>query len=423
MSERVRAQYEAYPYPPRDPRDEPKRLIEGSPSHLLEIDHYVFAGRRDFTQPFRALVAGGGTGDGTIMLAQHLADRGCPAEIVYIDVSSAARTIAEARAQQRSLKTIRFVTASLLDLPTLDLGRFDYIDCCGVLHHLPDPAAGLAILADALDDGGGIGLMVYGAIGRTGVYHLQHVLRELGRDEGDASRLDLARRLLKQLPATNWFARNPAVRDHLNVGDAGIYDLLLHSQDRAYSVPELADLVTGAGLAIAGLIEPWRYDPASYLSDGALLKRIASLDPLQRAHVAELLAGNLKVHICYAVKAARAGRSVAMPDDPDMVPVLRDGSGAAMARNLKPGGALTARADGLEVRFALPRRAGPILQRIDGHRTLDAIHADLAAAEGDPLDRPAFRQEFARLYAVFNGVNKMFLRQERATTLRRDPRA
>src|SRR5262249_40883976 len=165
MPDRVRDQYEAYPYPPRDPRDEAKRLIEGSPSHILEIDHYVFAGRRDWSQPFRALIAGGGTGDGTIMLAQQLADRGCPAEIVYLDLSDAARGIEAARAQQRNFGSIRFIAGSLLDLPNLDLGRFDYIDCCGVLHPLPDPPAGLALLAGALADDGGIGLMVYGTIG------------------------------------------------------------------------------------------------------------------------------------------------------------------------------------------------------------------------------------------------------------------
>jgi SAM-dependent methyltransferase len=421
MSERVRAQYEAYPYPPRDPRDEAKRLIEGSPSHLLEINHYVFAGGRDFARPFRALVAGGGTGDGTIMLAQHLADCACPAEIVYLDVSAAARAIAESRARQRNLQNIRFATASLLDLAALDLGTFDYIDCCGVLHHLSDPAAGLSILANALDGNGGIGLMVYGAVGRTGVYHLQHVLRQLGRDETDAARLDLARRLLKQLPPTNWFARNPFVRDHLNAGDAGVYDLLLHSQDRAYTVPELFDLVTSAGLAITGLIEPWRYDPASYLSDGALLKRTTPLDRLQRARVAELLAGNLKVHICYAVKAGREDRAVAMPDDPDMVPVMRDASGEVMARNLKPGGVVTARADGFEARFALPRRAGPILARIDGRRTLRAIHAEMAASDDGKLDWSSFQGEFARLYAVFNGVNKMFLRRGSASSAAATP--
>jgi SAM-dependent methyltransferase len=412
MSDRVRAQYEAYPYPPRDPRDEAKRLVEGSPSHLLEINHYVFAGRRDFARPFRVLVAGGGTGDGTIMLAQQLADRACPGEIVYIDVSAAARATAEARARQRKLQNIRFLTASLLDLPTLGLGRFDYIDCCGVLHHLPDPARGLAILSNALGEDGGIGLMVYGAIGRTGVYHVQHLLRRLTGDEPDATRLDVARRLLKQLPATNWLARNPFVRDHLNVGEAGLYDLLLHSQDRAYTVPELVDLVASAGLAISSHIEPWRYDPASYLSDGAVMKRIAPLDRTDRAHVAELLAGNLKVHICYAVKVGRETEAVATLDDPDMVPVLREGTGAEMARGLKPGGVLTARADGLEAQFALPRRAGPILSRIDGKRSVRMVHADLAAAEAGRLDWPSFQDEFARLYAVLNGVNKLFLQRD-----------
>ena len=138
MSDPVRQQYELLPYPGRDPRDEAQRLIEGSPSHLLELNHYLFAGARDFSKPFRALVAGGGTGDGLIMLAQHLADRGSPAEIVYLDLSKASRAIAEQRARVRGLSNIKFMTGSLLDLPTLGLGRFDYIDCCGVLHHLAD---------------------------------------------------------------------------------------------------------------------------------------------------------------------------------------------------------------------------------------------------------------------------------------------
>src|SRR5512134_4102194 len=99
MSDTVRQQYEDLPYPARDPKDEARRLIEGSPSHLLELNHYLYAGARDFARPFRALVAGGGTGDGLIMLAQHLKDRNCPAEIVYLDLSRAARAVAEERAR------------------------------------------------------------------------------------------------------------------------------------------------------------------------------------------------------------------------------------------------------------------------------------------------------------------------------------
>ncbi|MEM8786215.1 MAG: class I SAM-dependent methyltransferase, partial [Pseudomonadota bacterium] len=104
----VKDQYEAYPYPARDPADEAKRLIEGSPSRLDELDHYLFEGRRDWSQPFRALFAGGGTGDGCIMLAQQCADRGVPAEIVYLDLSKASRQIAEARAAARGLTSIAF---------------------------------------------------------------------------------------------------------------------------------------------------------------------------------------------------------------------------------------------------------------------------------------------------------------------------
>ena len=55
MIDPVRAQYEALPYPPRDPRDEAIRLITGTPSHVLEINHYLFSGRLNFMRPFRAL--------------------------------------------------------------------------------------------------------------------------------------------------------------------------------------------------------------------------------------------------------------------------------------------------------------------------------------------------------------------------------
>ena len=66
----VRDQYESFPYPARDPRDEAKRLITGSPSLPIEMDHCLWAGQHDWSQPLRVLVAGGGTGDGLVQLAQ-----------------------------------------------------------------------------------------------------------------------------------------------------------------------------------------------------------------------------------------------------------------------------------------------------------------------------------------------------------------
>src|SRR3546814_2673155 len=77
------------------------------------IRHYLHGGRLDLDprtrgRPFRALVAGGGTGDAAVMLAQHLANAGATdAEVVYLDMSSASRRIAEARAGERRLTGMR----------------------------------------------------------------------------------------------------------------------------------------------------------------------------------------------------------------------------------------------------------------------------------------------------------------------------
>ena len=412
MSDPVRAQYAAYPYPARDPADERKRLVVGSPSHILEINHYIFGGRRDFASPFRALFAGGGTGDGTIMLAQQLAEIGAPAEIVHLDPSAAAQGIAAARAKIRGLENIRFQPGSIEELESLSLGAFDYIDCCGVLHHLENPAAGLAILARALAPGGGLGLMVYGALGRTGVYQAQTMLRMLNEPgEPAAPRLDLARRLLKQLPPTNWLVRNPFVGDHLQGGEAGLYDLLLHERDRAFTVPELSALVASAGLSVVSLIEPARYMPETYLQDPVLLERVRRLAAIERAALAELIAGDQKVHVAYLVPSERAAEAKATMA-PELIPVLREGDGATLARGLKPGEPLKIVFGPATLRFPLPRRALPILSQIDGRRPIGALR-DAVAQAGLAISQSEFDRDFAGLYSVFNGINYLFL-SERA---------
>lgn len=409
VSDPVREQYETLPYPPRDPRDEAKRLIVGSPSHLAELTHFVFGGALDLGRPFRALIAGGGTGDAAIMLAQQLADAGAAqAEVVHLDWSAASRAVAEARAKARGLTNLRFVTGSLLDLDTLGLGRFDYIDCCGVLHHLDDPAAGLAALKRAIAPAGGMGLMLYGALGRIGVYHAQALLRALGaHDEPPETRLALGRKLLAQLPPTNWLKRNPFVSDHVAEGDAGLHDLLLHARDRAYEVGEIVALVEAAGLRIAAFVPPARYEPASYVSDAALLKRLAPLSPLERAAFAERLAGNIKAHVFYVVDARHAVNPP-RADDPQAVPVWFDADPAPLRKALG-GPMLTVTAEGTTFRFAMPPLAAAIAAQIDGRRTLQEIHEAVAAKAG-PLDWPAFGRQFAQLYAALHGAGKLLLR-------------
>ncbi len=154
----VRAQYESLPYPPCDPADERKRLARTWLDDLPMLNHYGFAGRQDFRRGFRALVAGGGTGDATIFLAEQL--RETDAQIVHVDFSGASIALAKERAAVRGLANITWIHDSLLALPTLDLGSFHYVNCVGVLHHLDDPDAGLDALLAALEPDGALGVPV-----------------------------------------------------------------------------------------------------------------------------------------------------------------------------------------------------------------------------------------------------------------------
>ena len=404
----VRAQYETLPYPPRDPRDEAIRLITGTPSHILEINHYLFAGRLNFRRPFRALIAGGGTGDACIMLAQQLVELNCPAEIVYLDLSSASRAICEARAKNRALKTIRFETGSLLDLPSMNLGEFDYIDCTGVLHHLTDPAAGMRTLANALKPEGGIGVMLYGEYGRSGVYAMQELLRTLAPPSmALEDRIAMTKRLIRFLPPTNLFRRNPYLNDHVTGGDAGLYDLLLHSCDRAFTVPQIGELASGAGLRVVAFLEPVRYEPATYMSDPVISRQASSLPLMERAAFAERLAGNLRTHVFYATRAGFD--TVARPEDSLAIPVLREMEAPKLAAGLQPGTPLVANLDGFPWRAQLPALAARIIGQIDGRRSVAEIYTAMGV-QGSLPRWEEFHEQFEDLYLKLNGVNHLLLR-------------
>ncbi|MGB0411109.1 MAG: class I SAM-dependent methyltransferase [Pikeienuella sp.] len=387
----VKRQYEAYPYPDRDPKDEAKRLIVGSPSDLPEIDHMLFGGVRDWSKPFRVLVAGGGTGDGLMQVAQKLHDIRCPAEITYLDMSEASRAVAEARAAARGLNNITFLTGDLLTAP--DHGLFDYIDCTGVLHHLPDPQAGFDALSSALSEEGGLGAMVYAPYGRTGVYPMQHALQALTAGQSPQDQVVTAKAVLKGLPRTNWFPQNGFLVDHKQ-SDAGLYDLLLHSRDRPYTVNEIDETLNKAGLSLVSFVEPARYDPRLYLPE-ALWGQLDGLTALQQAALAEQLAGNMKVHVFYA---ARAPRAAAVPA-PQLRPRLNGVPARALGGEITRKGMLKLDVEGLKIRREIPKDAGALINLADGRLRL----GEMAKAAG--MDWISFATRWRPIHDVLTGHN------------------
>lgn len=103
------------------------------------------------------------------------------------------------------MSRVQFKQANLLDIDSLDIGTFDFVNCIGVLHHLSSPLAGLRTLNTVLKPDGGMNLMVYGELGRRGIYDFQDMYRLLGVRREPA----LARRIVAGLPETNWLKKNP----------------------------------------------------------------------------------------------------------------------------------------------------------------------------------------------------------------------
>lgn len=397
----VKDQYEVFPYPLRDPEDDRKRLVSTLGGNLDGISHFAFGGRRDFTKPMRVLVAGGGTGDALIYLAQQLADRACPAEVVYIDLSAASREIAEKRAAIRGLK-ITFVTGSLLDVAELAPGPYDYIDCSGVLHHLPDPDAGLAALAAQLAPDGAMGIMVYGTLGRSGVYPMQALLRTLAPDTLPAAeRLAIFRRVLGTLPATNLLRTNPVIGTNPQTDDNELFDMFLHSQDRSYTVEEIGRFADGAGLRVTSFIPVAQYDPAGVCGDPQVLKRLDGKSMLERAAAAEALHCLSQMHVFYVV---RADNPVQVPPPTDMsaIPVWHDNFSFP---HQKLGGTFQfGKSRGPVVcQITVTREVAAIASRIDGRRSLGAIRQESG------LSPKAFADAMAVLWRL-NGVHFLFLR-------------
>ena len=428
---KVKRQYESLPYPPCNPEDEHKRLALTWLEDLPMINHYCFAGKQSFKNGFRALVAGGGTGDATIFLAEQL--RATNAEIVHLDMSHASIVLAQQRAKIRGLTNITWVHYSLLSLPALGLGKFDYINCSGVLHHLADPDLGLRVLLSALKPDGAIGLMLYATTGRTGVYQMQALMRQVngeqdGNEVDEQRKIANTRELLASLPASNWFLRGEDLYHDHKLGDAGIYDLLLHSQDRSYSVGELFDwLGTAHGMHLSfSDVQRGRspYLPHMVLGSKppAMTASLRKLPLRQQYEMAELMIGNIITHSLYLTHDARC---TAPYGDAAYIPFFYHepltGEIAAQVFGSNRGQPfmLTHQHSGVTVMVNPGKYGAKILRLIDGQKSFgqifDQFRADWHGQAAAP-DNTALFADFAESYETLNALERLLLRHPDAVS-------
>ena len=204
-------------------------------------------------QALHVLVAGCGT-----MQAAVLAFNNPECRFVGIDFSPASIAHEERLRERHNLTNLTLHRMQLQEVSTLGQS-YDLIISSGVLHHLPDPGAGLRALSSVLEPTHGVMLlMLYGRFGRAGVYELQDAFRRMKvpqSPEGVAIVRSTIQQLAPHHPARWYYEHSFEMKS-----DAAVVDTFLHPQDVAYSVQDVLDFVEGNGLKFQGWLDQGIYN-------------------------------------------------------------------------------------------------------------------------------------------------------------------
>jgi ubiquinone/menaquinone biosynthesis C-methylase UbiE len=421
----VREHYEEFPYPPYDPELDKQNFSFSNHDLMDSVNYHCFEGKRDFTKPFRVLIAGGGTGTSTITWAEQLRDNSA-GEVVYLDMTQTSMDICKKRAEIRGLTNIHWVHDSILEIPNLDLGKFDYICCTGVLHHLKSPDQGLYNLKSVLKDDGAMLIMVYAKYGRSAIYGMQDLMATINQGEEDLQQhVNNCKTVLKDITKDNWLNYNKEAFSGDLASDNGIYDLLLHNQDRAYSVPQLYEFMHKQNLNILDLFPQQQfpatlvYDPATYIKQPELLEKIQQLSTQQQQTICEILNGHITMHECYVTPDTRSKPD---PTNLNIIPSLTVVFGDTHYQQLQevlqgdqPNITLGQQGAGTQLTLQKTPNTHLILKFIDGKRSLQDIlrkvmsHPSTRKQQPKP-NNPTLVKEFEYIFKFMNAQHLMYLR-------------
>lgn len=281
--------YERYPYP--GVNEDLYGLIAGTqlPSWNPRDSFSVYFWDQEPRDDLEVLIAGCGTN-----IAQQHAAYLPRMRFVAIDIADKPLAHARKVAERYSLKNIEFHKLPIERVG--ELGRtFDFVSCTGVLHHLEDPVAGLRALASVTRPHGALSIMLYAKYGRTGIYMLQELFRD--RLGGAVSDQDIARvqAALTTLPDDHPFRIVHKDRGQ-RISFEEIADMLLHPRDRAYTVPDVKDLVERAGMRFQRWHAQAHYAYEVSPLAGLWISRFDAMDSWERAAAMELFYGTLIMH-------------------------------------------------------------------------------------------------------------------------------
>ena len=292
--------YERHPYPP--PVDSLENYRRSGRTGSGAARTIICPGPRSpYREDHSILIAGCGTSQA----AKH-ALRWPAARVTGIDFSATSvRSHRGAQAQIRPRQP-RGPPASRSSASASWGRRFDQIVCTGVLHHLADPDAGLAALRDVLRAGRRDAPHGVRAVRTDRHLHAAGVLQAARHRAPPTTGSAISSpRSGRCRPDIRW--RRCCARRRTSGSAAALADALLHPQDRAYSVPQLFELLEEAGLTFGRWVRQAPYSPHCGV-DGAHPASVAARRSFRRAEqyaAVELFRGTMVRHSVIVVPRRR----------------------------------------------------------------------------------------------------------------------
>ena len=276
--------YNAYPFPPEPLLDEPPPGYNWRWSWIAAYDFCT--GRKPAQQDIRILDAGCGTGVGT----EYLVHLNPEASVIGIDISPEALKVAKERCQRSGASDRATFQELNVEQAHTQEGQFEIINCVGVLHHLPDPVAGIKALASKLAPGGIMHIFVYGELGRWEVRLMQNAIALLQPNDYQEG-VKIGRKLFATLPENNRLVKREKERWALdNQRDACFADMYVHPQEIDYNINTLFDLIEESGLEFVGFSNPQFWQLERLLGDAPeVLERAKQLDQRDQYRLIESL--------------------------------------------------------------------------------------------------------------------------------------
>jgi SAM-dependent methyltransferase len=293
-SSEVQDFYERYPYPrPVENLDKYRQTWQDQ--NRRSADFHLHWPAKTYREDFSILVAGCGTSQA----AKH-ALRWPQAHVTGIDFSATSLNSTEELKRKYNLNNLLLHQLAIERVGELGMS-FDQIVCTGVLHHLPDPDAGLSALRNVLKPDGALNLMVYAPYGRTGIYMLQEFCTRLGitaTDQGIRDLIIALGALPPGHPLGTLLREAPDFRQ-----EAALADALLHPQDRAYSVPQLFEFLHKGGLDFGRWLKQAPYSSqCGVMAQLPQASRISELPPAEQCAAVELFRGTMLRHSVIAYR-------------------------------------------------------------------------------------------------------------------------